>query len=138
MQTDFYGAYRRHWDDAEYLYADSRMPNADQLYGYSAECGLKCLMVCFGMRLDPATGNPPQKDRKHINEVWDHYETYRAGIGTAEYMLPCQNLFDDWNISYRYAHESGFNQSHVDRHKRGAEIVRNLINKAISEGRLII
>ena len=138
MRTDFYGAYRRHWDDAEYLYSNSRLANADQLYGYSAECGLKCLMVCFGMRLDPVTGDPPQKDRKHINELWDHYETYRAGIGTAEYMLPRTNPFNNWHISDRYAHESGFNKKYVDDHKAGVKMVRELINKAVLEGRLIL
>jgi hypothetical protein len=139
MQVDFYWAYQRHWDDAEYLYADSRMANADQLYGYSAECGLKCLMQqCFGMRLDPATGRPPEKDQKHIDKVWDRYETYRAGIGTAGYMLPQPNPFDNWNISERYAHESGFTKTLVDQHKAGAKIVQNLINKAIAEGRLIL
>jgi hypothetical protein len=95
-------------------------------------------MECFGMRLDPVTGDPPPKDRKHINELWDHYETYRMSIGTAEYMLPRTNPFDNWHSSDRYAHESGFNEEYVDKHKAGVKIVRELIDKAILEGRLIL
>jgi hypothetical protein len=138
MQRDFYGAYQRHWNDAEYLYNDSRMANADHLYGYSAECGLKCLMKLFGMSLDPKTGDPPTEDRVHITKLWSRYETYRSGIEAAGYMLPESKPFDNWDISDRYAHESNFSQIHVDSHKRGAEMVRKLINKAILEGKLIL
>jgi hypothetical protein len=138
MRSDFYSAYQRHWNDAEYLYNDSRMANADHLYGYSAECGLKCLMERFGMSLDPETGVPPREDRVHINKLWYRYETYRSGIEDAEYMLPESNPFDDWDISDRYAHESSFSRIYVDQHKQGTEMVRILINRAILEGRLIV
>jgi hypothetical protein len=138
MQTDFYDAYQRHWKDAEFLYNNSRLPNADQLYGYSSECGLKCLMKLFGKPFDPATGNPPKKDRVHIDQLWDRYEAFMNGIGITRYILLLPNPFDDWHISDRYAHENGFNKTHVDRHKSGAKTVTTLIDKAILEGRLII
>ncbi|MDR2746795.1 MAG: hypothetical protein LBB77_05040 [Treponema sp.] len=138
METDFYGAYQRHWRDAEYLYTDSRLANADQLYGYSAECGLKCLMQCFGMPLNPVTENPPKKDRVHIDQAWDRYEAYRSGIGAAGYTLPQPNPFSEWHISHRYTHTSRFSQIYVDQHRAGAMMVRVLINKAILEGKLII
>jgi hypothetical protein len=138
MKTDFYNAYQRHWKDAEYLYNDTRLANADQLYGYSAECGLKCLMQNFGMHLDPTTGIPPTKDKVHINKIWDRYETYREGIGTQEYMLPQANPFDNWDVSDRYAEESGFSQPYVEQHRISVKLVQKLINKALLEGRLII
>jgi hypothetical protein len=138
MQTDFYDAYQRHWKDAEFLYADSRLPNADQLYGYSAECGIKCLMKIFGRPFDPAMGNPPKKDRVHIDQLWTRYMAFMNGIGMTRYMLFQSNPFDNWNISDRYAHEDGFTQTHVERHKSGAKTIKTLIDKAILEGRLII
>jgi hypothetical protein len=134
MQRDFYAAYRRHWNDAEYLYNASRMANADHLYGYSAECGLKYLMQLFGMHFDPITGDPPRQKRVHINQLWDYYETYITGIAAADYTLCQPNPFDDWDISDRYAHERNFDQIHVDQHKRGAEAVQMLIQKAILAG----
>ncbi|MDR3343642.1 MAG: hypothetical protein LBT14_12850 [Treponema sp.] len=138
METDFYDAYKRHLEDAEYLYQDSRWANADQLYGYSAECGLKCLMQRFGMQLDARTGMPPNEGRGHIDEIWIKYETYRAGIGATGYTLPGENPFDNWNISQRYANKSNFSQAIVDLHRLGVETVKQLVNKAILEGRLAI
>jgi hypothetical protein len=137
MKTDFYDAYIRHWEDAEYLYKDSRWANADQLYGYSAECGLKCLMQQFGMQLD-ASGMPPKEGKGHIDKIWIKYETYRAGIGATSYTLPSQNPFGTWEISQRYANRSNFSQAIVDSHRRGMETVKQLVNKAILEGRLVI
>ena len=96
IQPDFYNAYKRHLDDAEYLYAASRWPNADQLYAYSAECGLKCLMQLFGMFVDLLKGKPLPKDRIHADEIWDRYETYRAGRGAIGYELPQINPFSEY------------------------------------------
>ena len=50
--ADFSDAHRRHWEDAELLHAYSRWANADQLYGFSAECGLKAVMQVLGMHVD--------------------------------------------------------------------------------------
>jgi hypothetical protein len=138
MQTDFYDAFYRHLTDAEYLYTKNRWANADQLYGYAAECGLKCLMWQFGMSVDAVSGDPAEKDnRTHINKIWVRYEIYRARRGAAGYTLTQTNPFDDWNVSQRYAHESNFDQLRVDSHKNGAEIVRVLLRKAILEGMII-
>ena len=134
MQADFYNAFQRHWKDAEYLYADSRWLNADQLYALSAECGLKCLMLQFRMPVD-SSGSPIQ-DKFHINKIWNRYEAYRAGIGATGYELPQINPFHNWDINQRYANDSNFNQARVDVHKQGTEFVRKLIYKALLEGRL--
>lgn len=37
---DYADAHERHWEDAEYLWQSYRLPNADYLYGLSAECAL--------------------------------------------------------------------------------------------------
>ena len=137
MQADFYNAFQRHWDDAEYLYADSRWPNADQLYAYSAECGLKCLMLQFGMPVKHEGVPQEKEDRVHADEIWSRYETYRMGRAALGYELPQPNPFDDWEIGNRYAHKSNFNQVMVDKHKQGTEIVRTLIHTAILEGWLV-
>lgn len=49
MVTDFMDAHHRHWEDAELLFNASRWANADHHYGMVAECGLKRLMIVFGM-----------------------------------------------------------------------------------------
>jgi len=133
MPPDFYNAFQRHWRDAEYLYSDSRWPNADQLYAFSAECGLKCLMhKLFGMSISPML----KQDKVHADKIWSRYEVYRVGRGATGYDLPQPNPFDDWDATQRYAHDLNFNQIVVDKHKNGRQIVKGLIRKAILEGRL--
>lgn len=60
MKANFLDAHKRHWNDAERLFAAACYANADQLYGMAAECGLKQLMVQFGMAVDSATGSPTE------------------------------------------------------------------------------
>ena len=38
-RVSFLDAHNRHWKDAELLFCRARLANADQLYGFSAECG---------------------------------------------------------------------------------------------------
>jgi hypothetical protein len=136
VQADFLDAHQRHFDDAERLFRSGRLANADQLYGIASECGLKRLMVAFGMAVD-ADGAPTdfKKDRKHVDAIWARYETYRSrhqpGTG---YLLPTSDPFGDWDVSQRYAHQGNFDVARVLPHKAAAQIVCELIKKAQLEG----
>jgi hypothetical protein len=136
MQADFLNAHERHWNDAERLFLSKRWANADHLYGIAAECGLKRLMVRFGMEVDEEAGKPKDiKDRKHVNDIWVRFESYSSGKGEGtRYVLPSSNPFSDWDVSDRYAHQSNFDQSRAQSHQAGARIVRELIEKAQLEG----
>lgn len=139
MQADFLDAHERHWDDAERLFSAGRYANADHLYGMAAECGLKRLMVEFGMLVDPATGSPTEKkDKQHANSIWARFESYRNGrVEGVGYGLPSSNPFDNWDASDRYAHQSNFGQAGVQVHRNGAAVVCELIKKAQREGLLV-
>lgn len=134
MNTDFLDACERHWADAELLFNEQRWANADHLYGISAECGLKQLMICFGMSVNPANGSPDQPDRKHANEIRPRYESYRSQRYTTDYSLSPIDHFDDWTVNQRYANQSQFNKARAQKHKAGANEVRALIQIARSEG----
>ncbi len=41
---DYNDAAQRHWDDANFLLTAARIPNADQLFGLSAEQAYKSLI----------------------------------------------------------------------------------------------
>lgn len=138
MQADFLDAQQRHWVDAEHLLQAQRWANADHLYGMTAECGLKRLMLAFGMNVSPATGSPvDNKDWKHANNIWTRFESYRSGHaqGTG-YALPLSNPFANWDVADRYAHQANFDQARALGHQAGAQTVRDLIAKAQREGLL--
>jgi hypothetical protein len=110
------------------------LANADHLYGLSAECGLKQLMVKFGMPVR-GDGTPTDKqDRVHANEVWQRYQAYASGPAIAHYQLPPINPFSNWRVEQRYFPQSLFSQLTVDSHKIGALQVRGLINRARLDG----
>lgn len=139
MQADFLDAHARHWADAETLFASGRYANADHLYGMAAECGLKRLMVGFGMALNPATGSPKdESDRQHAKKIWDRFESYRNGkVEGADYGLPTPNPFANWDVADRYAHQSNFKSVGVQIHQAGAAAICKLINKAQLDGLLV-
>lgn len=135
MQADFLDAQERHWDDAERLYQAQRWANADHLYGFAAECGLKKLMLAFGMVYDADKDRPQQQqDRVHANGVWPRYEAYRSGNVGADYSLPQNNAFDDWHVSDRYARQVEFDQMRAQSHRAGAQTVLDLIKRAQLDG----
>ncbi len=143
MKADFLDAHERHWHDAELLFMAERSANADHLYGLAAECGLKRLMIAFGMPVDTTTGSPDDhSDRVHVMEsrrpgnAWERYESYRSGMGASSYVLPEANPFSDWEISQRYGHQSNFTHQCVELHRIGAKMVHDLIVRAIREGRV--
>jgi hypothetical protein len=142
MNADFLDAHYRHWEDAETLFVSSRLANADHLYGVAAECGLKSLMIVFGMQIDPNKEGTPTdaRDRVHImdskkDSAWDRYESYRYGKVAVSYALPV-NPFLDWDVSQRYANRSEFDEVRVKKHENGARLVQELINIAKKEGLL--
>lgn len=135
MNADFLDAHHRHWQDAEFLSDNNRLANADHLYGMSAECGLKHLMLGFGMVTRP-NGVPAElDDRVHADKTWDRFESYRTGhVDGAAYALPNGNPFADWDVSQRYAHRSAFDSARLQAHREGAGIVCNLVAAAVQRG----
>jgi hypothetical protein len=136
MQADYLDAHERHWHDAELLMGQQRWANADHLYGMAAECGLKRLMLAFGMPYDEAKNRPQKReDREHADGIWARYESYRCGHHRgAGYGLPSPNPFDNWKVAQRYAHQSHFTQALVHPHQTAAAQVRQLIKRAKREG----
>ena len=96
-ETDFTDAHRRHWEDAELLFDLAHWANADHLYGLSAECGLKAVMLSLGMNVD-ASGTPSeQRHRQHMPELWPVFEAFARKRGGGAYLalLPDGKPFDD-------------------------------------------
>ena len=64
MKENFSNAAKRHWKDGQLLHEQKRLDNADQLYGFAAECALKYALDSLGYFR-------PEAHRKHINELWN-------------------------------------------------------------------
>lgn len=133
MRIDFLDAHERHLDDADHLRNGARYANADHLYGVAAECGMKHLMAGFGMKV--TNGDVPVADRKHADELWARYESYRSGhrLG-ARYVLASSNPFHDWSIHQRYAPRTSFDRSIVAPHAAAAHRVHVLVKQAKLDG----
>ncbi|MCX8066491.1 MAG: SAM-dependent methyltransferase [Anaerolineae bacterium] len=124
---DFLDAHKRHWEDAESLFQIGRLANADHLYGLSAECGLKYLLIFRGENLTP-------RERVHIDRLWLRFHDLAEDRRWPN--VSADNPFADWRIGQRYAHRRHFDPIAVDRHRRGTLQVRTLLLNAILGGSL--
>ncbi|MEC5213052.1 hypothetical protein RCH06_001594, partial [Polaromonas sp. CG_9.5] len=86
MNADFLDAHHRHLRDADCLFSASHLANADHLYGMAAECGLKRLMIAFGMQTND-TGAPEnrKKDWIHAEKVWVRLTLPPENVSLAEW-----------------------------------------------------
>lgn len=135
--ADYGDAHLRHWEDAELLFNDDRWANADQLYGFSAECGLKALMRALGGMPVDATGKPTStKHLKHIREFWPVFSTFAHGPLGARYvpLLPNGTPFDDWSVDDRYADRCHFQKAGVEPHRTAARDVHHMVQFAKQDG----
>jgi hypothetical protein len=123
MKHDFTGAAVRHFDDAKLLLKDARTANADQLFGFAAECALKSALVGL-----PAFRNGEELARRyweHISQLWHLVlpsSVCRRHRALATVLTSLRGSFDDWSTSQRYAAdgeiEAGAAQRHGDVAKR--------------------
>lgn len=123
MPTSYKDSARRHVNDAEYLWISgsvSRLPNASQLYGISAECSLKAILIGLGLPAKPDGGVVDHKTYGHVNKLWNEFATYAAGQLGGRYAgmlasgiggaLP----FSSWDVSHRYAPDAWLAAQHAD------------------------
>jgi hypothetical protein len=132
---DYYDAAQRHLDDANHLLTEARLPNADQLFGLSAECSLKAVMLSLGMSMK--NGRPSDRKHGHINVLWDEFITFANGKGEARYadaLGAAVNPFLNWDIGQRYEHGSAIKMQIVSDHKSAAEIAFGCLTQAVVDG----
>lgn len=125
---DFLNAHHRHWRDAELLFKHRRWANADQLYGFSAECGLKAVMQMLGLGVD-RNGKLEDAYRKHIQDLWRLFSTLAFGSKAANYLriLPSNFPFKDWSQNDRYANSDYFEKRSTRIHRDAAIAVSQMV-----------
>ena len=103
MAEDYAAAATRHFRDGALLEESRRIANADQLFGFAAECAIKSALVELPGFLAGSTIAPAY--HKHINQLWDFVplqgiqRRYR-GLGVVLKGLP--RPFADWSADQRY------------------------------------
>ena len=136
LPTDFAEAHRRHWVDAELLYGQERLGNADHLYGFSVECGLKAVMTRLGMPVDPSGTPSEKKHRKHIQHLWAVFEGFAAARGGSVYLreLPSGTPFSNWSHNDRYSGKGHLGGNVVTGHRVAVRGIRRMVELAEQDG----
>ncbi len=121
---DYPAAHRRHWRDAETLFEIDRLGNADHLYGFSAECGLKAVMTRWGLM--------EKKYHHHVQILWPTFATLAEGRDGQRYLrlLPKGTPFGDWSHLDRYATTGYTSEESVQSHRKAARQVRAMVQTA--------
>ena len=134
--ADFHDAHLRHWEDGELLFKHDRWANADQLYGLSAECGLKAVMLGLGMPVGRYGAPAQQKHKQHVNILWPTFRTFVSGRISIQYLnlLPPSNPFTSWSIAARYATGHHFTSTGVNRHRMAACKVIRMVQQVKRDG----
>ena len=134
--ADFVDAHHRHWADAEFLFEHARWANADQLYGFSAECGLKAVMKACGMPVEGAIGIPTGKYREHLPKIWPIFQNFVDAREYAQYLdqLVSGEPFADWSHHDRYAHGGYCRKTDVETHRNADDAVGNIVESARQNG----
>ncbi len=139
MGTDFCDAAYRHYTDAALLAEQKRVPNADHLYGLSAECSLKAVMVGLGAASKDGDLQE-QPHRQHINKLWSEYQSFAKGRTASRYLTALGDLaaepFQDWRVDQRYAHRCELTSKSLTGHAKAAKACLVALERAIADGRV--
>jgi hypothetical protein len=135
MEIHFDEAARRHWSDASLLRDNKRWPNADQLFGFAAECALKAVMIRLGAPTKPG-GDLSQKSHwQHIDGLWSEFQMFASGRRGSRFLSALArfavNPFADWHSSQRYCSDSSSPPgSALDRHWKACQACLVALDRA--------
>ena len=138
MSTDFRDASVRHFEDAEFLLnqPEPREANADHLFGLSAECSLKAVMLALGMAVN-TDGAPADRGHKvHMPELWAAFQSFAEGRLASRYLEPLDkaNPFSDWAVDQRYWGRAAITAPAPSRHQAAAAQCRLSLEKLLFDG----
>lgn len=118
MAENFTAAAKRHWNDARYLEDESRVDNADHLYGFATECALKSVLMRLG-------AFDRSEHLIHINGLWRkmRIEGLEEQFPEVSEIVNGYNVFDDWSAQQRYEPEGTISYEALERHRNIAQLV---------------
>ena len=103
---------------------NGRLPSADHLAGFAAECCLKAILIRFlGAALDQwgkpysTVGNQTVK-HGHLPSLWANLSLVATGRAGAQFgtLISGPNPFAAWDVGDRYLDGSAISQARVQQH----------------------
>jgi len=93
----------RHFRDGGLLLDQQSLDNADQLFGFAAECAIKSALITLPGCLQD--GDLAEKYRKHVDRLWDLAALQglqRRYPGLLVILRGLQQPFAGWSTDHRY------------------------------------
>ena len=146
MPTNYPESAKRHLQDAEYFWVSgdaARLPNASQLFGFSAECALKAVLIGLGVPTNPAHGGVASTQQfGHLPGLWQQFAAYAGGQLGGKYLAVLQPVagtvepFANWSVHDRYAPDAWLaaRNPSVTNHRSGARVCAALLELAQDDG----
>lgn len=133
-------AARRHHKDAQYLLGQGRQANAGQLLGFSAECGMKSMLVACGAPVAPA-GDVSRASgfREHLPkliDLMDQIENLSDSRLAASFLSQIGDLdrLRDWDVNHRYWSDTAISFTSIPDWQQAAHDILMAIDNATGSG----
>jgi hypothetical protein len=132
---DYSDAAARHFEDAKLLHSQlpPRLANASHLYGFAAECAIKCIM-----RGDGSSGKVPKGGKGHLPLLLREFELHSIAKGNAalqKRVQKCASGLSNWDIDQRYHRQATFLAQTVNAEAESAQkllaLSRHFLRKVI-------
>ncbi len=110
----------RHFNDAVTLEEHERLANADQLFGFAAECGIKSALVASSNQ------NLAGKHREHVDRLWGlaSLQSFSPRFRSLIVVLRAlEQPFSDWSTDHRYLADDVVSAEMLARHRKAAKRV---------------
>lgn len=111
----------RHYRDGEVLRESRRIANADQLFGFAAECAIKSALVSLPGRTDRSA--LAGSHHKHVDQLWDRVRLQSIQRRCPRLVAVLRGLpqvFADWSTDQRYGPDEAVADEAMERHRRAA------------------
>jgi hypothetical protein len=130
VPEDFANSSDRYWIDADTLFNNGRLATADHLFGVSAECALKAIMV----RLS-GQATLDKRFKIHLPNIWEEFIAYIPISGTHPYSSNLtSNPFSGWDVGDRYGNENQFTPARVNSVREASKQARKVLEQARLDG----
>lgn len=151
MSVSYKESAKRHFDDATHLESvgGKSLGNSSQLFGVSAECSLKAVLVGLGVPTKPDGGVQNRKTFGHLPALGQEFVAFAHGKDGSQYvsllisMTTSQPLlsFATWSVNARYHnnswHISNVSAAVVAEQRTDAQRCLQTLQQAIIDGVVI-